>query len=350
MIKHLIFIILVSMSFSGCTLIYSYSDDLPNKINLWVKEKDYKTALETIEHIQPKHKYYKRVQRQKKSILEQVKKYKISAIETSHTLVKNGEWIKAIELLNTVEGNVVNAKKIIHQRNKILSERTKAISHYENTVLNGQALYLLKKMPLYNKINKTVYKAEENQLDIKKFDIFRQETSLRLAKRSQRQYKKEEFDTALTTINLALKLIPNSEVTEKLNHLKSEITQATKKRKSAYVKETKSLISKLSQGYSHTILRETKEKIIWLTKIKANEQVYPALISQLQKHFSAGIKQNFEAARKLYSEGKTQEALSIWLELQKFEPEHPRLQAHIERAEKVLIKLKELSNKPAKNK
>jgi len=79
-------------------------------------------------------------------------------------------------------------------------------------------------------------------------------------------------------------------------------------------------------------------------------KTYSELVAQLKKHLKQGIKQHFEAGRKLYSKGKTQEALSIWLDLKDLDPQHPKLQAHISRAEKILIKLEELSNKPASKK
>ena len=113
-----------------------------------------------------------------------------------------------------------------------------------------------------------------------------------------------------------------------------------------YVKEAKTLLNKLSQGYSHAILKETKETIVWLKKNKENKNVNQELIIRLEVHFTSGVRQHFEAARRLYSEGKIQEALSIWLDIKKLEPEYPQLQSHIKRAEKVLIKLDKLSNKP----
>ena len=131
---------------------------------------------------------------------------------------------------------------------------------------------------------------------------------------------------------------------------KCEVIQKTKSNKSTYIKEAKILLNKLSQGHSHEILKETKEKINWLNKIKGKDKDYLLIIKKLKRHLKSGVKQHFEAARKLYSKGKTQEALSIWLDLKELDPEHPKLQSHINRAEKVLIKLKKLSNKPENKK
>ena len=46
-------LILLSLTFSGCTLLYSYSDNLPQRIERWVAEKKYNTALYTIDYITP---------------------------------------------------------------------------------------------------------------------------------------------------------------------------------------------------------------------------------------------------------------------------------------------------------
>ena len=349
MILRILFIFL-AVSFSGCSLIYSYSDNLPQRINQWIAEKKYNVALNTISHIKPTHKDYRLIQRKKKIILKQMISYEKKAIEKSTQLASQGNWILALKLLDEVEDNIIETKKIKKQRAKLLKKRSKLITTYEDDVLNSQAKDLLNKMELYEKIKKTVSENESNQLNISKFNNLRQETSLRLTKRSEQEYKKSQYNNALTTINLALKLKPDNEIVSRLKTTKKRIKEATKLKKASDLEEAKVLLSKLSQGYSHAILNKTKTTIVWLNKNKNNEQSYQGLINKLKKHLAAGIKQRFEAARNLYSKGKTQEALSIWLELKELDPDNAKLQSHIERAEKVLLKLKELSNKPAKKK
>jgi len=344
--KIRLFLILLSISLSGCSLIYSYSDDLPQRIDKWTDEKKYNVALDTISYIKPSHKHYRIIQRKKNDILKQLTVYENTALENATQLAEQGNWIKAFTLLDEVANNIPDNSKIKKHRASLLLKRNKIIKDYENDLLISQAVYLAKKMVVYEKINKMVRKDEINELDIAEFDRSRHETSLRLTKRGELQFNKKEYDNALTTIELALKLKPDEDTVLHLNKIKQSITKATKLKKSTYVKVIKTLIRKLSQGYSHAILKETKEKIIWLDKIKGNEKVYLKLIGSLKKHLAAGTKQRFEAARKLYSKGKTQEALSIWLELKKLEPDYPKLQAHISRAEKVLSKLKKLTNKP----
>ena len=172
---------------------------------------------------------------------------------------------------------------------------------------------------------------------------------MRLAQHSEQQYQQGLYNKAFATIKLALQLTQDKEIIANLKQTKSRINEATKLKRLSYINEAKALLSKLSQGYSYAI-KKTKERIIWLNKIKGNEKAYLKLISQLKKHLAAGEKQHFEAARKLYSKGKTQEALIIWLELQKLNPEHPKLESHIKRAEKILNKLEKLSNKPENKK
>lgn len=348
--KIRLFLILQILSVSGCSLIYSYSDNLPQRIDQWVEEKKYRTALNTINHIQPNHKKYRLIQRKKKLILAKIIAYEKKAIEKSKQLANRGDWLVAISLLDKAEDNIVNTKNIRKHRARLLQRRNLIIAKFENNILNSQAENLLNKMALYEKIKKTVSPDESNELNISMFDNMRQKTSLKLANRSEVQYKKGLYDDALTSIELALKLKPNKNIVSDLNNIKKSINKKTKHKKITYVKEIKLLLSKLSQGHSHEILKETKEKIIWLDKIKANEKVYRKLIASLKKHLKAGVKQHFEAARKLYSEGKTQEALSIWLDLKELDPKHPKLQSHINRAEKIISKLKKLSNKPENKK
>jgi len=341
-------LIIISLSLGGCSLIYSYSDDLPQRLNQWEKEKRFNLALDTISHIKPTHKNYRLLQRKKISLQKKMSAYEKMAINTSTQLSKQGEWLQAIHLLEEAEKNISNTKNITAHRDQLLIKREKVITALEKEVLNIEAANLSEKSGLYKKINKTVTINEQNELKIDEYNELRQETSLKLAKRSERQYKNNQFTKALSSIELALRLNPDDEITSRLKNIKRQIKQTTRSNKSRYLNEAHALLRKLSQGYSHEILQETQEKITWLKKIKENDKDYIKVLKKLNEHLKKGIKQRFEAARKLYSQGKTQEALSIWQDLEKLEPNNPKLQSHIKRAEKILHKLKKLSNKPAK--
>lgn len=339
-------LILLSLSLSGCSLIYSYSDNLPQRIEQLVSKKKYNTALNTIDYIKPNHKDFRFVQQKKKLIEKQMHAYESMAIEKSTQLVNQGNWIKALKLLKDVAGNILDETQIIKHQEKILAERHIVITAYEKEILYKQAGNLIEKIPLYEKIKKTVSKKEHNQLDISKFEDRCEDISLKLAILSEQQYEKSQYNNALNTINLALKLNPDTDTSTRLKETQARIKEVTKQQKTSYLKEAKNLLGKLSQGYSQAILVDTKRTIVWLNKNKEDKKPYPTLIKKLNKHLSKGVKQRFEAARSLYSKGKTQEALSIWLELKELEPDNVKLLSHIERAEKVLSKFEELSKKP----
>ena len=341
-------LILLSLTFSGCSLLYSYSDNLPQRIESWVAENKYNTALNTIDYIKPTHKDYRIIQNKKKIIKKQMIDYENMAIEKSNFLASQGDWIKAINLLQTVASNIIDKSRIEKHHEKLLSQRQIVIAAYEKDILYNQAANLIEKMTLYKKIKKIVSTKERNQLNISKFDELREETSLKLTRLSEQQYKKNEYDNSLSTIDLALKLNPDKDIITRLNITNQHIIEATKKQNISHFKKAQILLSKLSQGYSHAILKDTKKTIAWLNKNKKQQHAYPALIVKLNKHLTKVVKQRFEAARNLYSKGKTQEALSIWLELKELEPDNVKLLSHIERAEKVLNKFEELSNKPKK--
>ena len=342
-------LIIIPLSLSGCSLIYSYSDNLPQRLEQWEKEKKFNIALNTINHIKPTHRNYRQLQQKKKIIIKKMAAYEKMAIKKSTQLSKQGEWLKALQLLDEADDNVTDTKNIDIHRENLLENRKRVISSYEKDVLYIEARDLANKTKLYIKINKTVTKDEKNELKIAEYDELREETSLKLAERSEQQYQNKQYSKALSSIELALTLNPDADITSRLKNINQQIKNTTRNKKPQYIKEAKTLLRKLSQGYSDEILKETQEKIAWLDTIKGHDKDYIKIIQQLQKHLTKGIKQRFEAARKLYSKGKTQEALSIWLDLEKLDPENTKLQSHIKRAEKVLLKLKKLSNKPANN-
>lgn len=341
-------LILLSLSISGCTLLYSYSENLPQRLDQWTSKNKYSVALNTIDHIKPDHKDYRIIQKKKEIIVEKMNTYEQNTIKESSALANQGNWVKAFSLLNIATENIFDTKNIKKHHANLMRKRKTVILSYENEILYNQAKFLIKEMVLYEKIKITVSTNETNYLHITKYDNLREKTSLSLSELSEQQYKNNQFNSAINTINLALKLNPELDTVKKLKTTTKLIDKATKSIKAEKLKKAKSLLSKLSQGYSHSILSKAKSTIVSLEKNNNENKSNIKLISQLKKHLSKGIKQRFGAASNLYSKGKTQEALSIWIELKELDPDNAKLQSHIERAEKIMSKLKKLSNKPKK--
>ena len=176
------------------------------------------------------------------------------AIEKSTRLSKQGNWISAITLLEEVEGNLVDTHKIKKHREKLLEKRNKIIINYEDDILNNQAKSLINKMKLYKKIKKVVSKSESNELNISEHDDLRQKTSLRLAERSEQEYRNRRYNKAFSSIELALNLKPEKYIVLRLTETKKQIQKETKRKRKSYIKEAKELLTKLSQGYSYDIL------------------------------------------------------------------------------------------------
>ena len=51
--KSPFFAIVLALSLSGCSLIYSYSDNLPQRVDQWIIDNKYNVALNTISYIKP---------------------------------------------------------------------------------------------------------------------------------------------------------------------------------------------------------------------------------------------------------------------------------------------------------
>lgn len=344
--KIISFLLLITLSMSGCSLIYSYSDNLPQDISQWIKQKKYKQALNTIEYIKPTHKDYKKIQQQKKLILGQINSYQQQTIDECSQLAEKGEWLIAFAKLDEASENLPNPEKILQFRNKLLKQQNKLLYKYEYEFLSSEAEELSAKIEFYDKIRKTLAANDNDVLNVSKFDERRHDISLNLLERGETEYKKSNYNMALNAINLAYKLQPDKKITARLNTLKEKIREDGRSRKNYYIFSARALLSKLSQGYSHEILKETSDMITQLKINQGNEHFHDELIAKLEKYFNAGVHQYFEAGRVLYSKGKTQEALSVWLELSEISPDYPKLKSHIQRAEKVLKKLKKLSEKP----
>jgi len=343
--KNILLTIPLFLLINGCSLLYSYDENLTQRIDQWIEEGKFKTALNTISYVDPDHKHYKTVQQQKKKITLYLINYESDAIIKSNQLVKQGNWLTALDYIDQVSENIPDNRKIISHKKNLLKQRDQIIKKYETRILNHQANNLVAKIGLYDEINKTVTTDEKNQLEIKEFYILKNKVIKRLTLQSEYYYRKNDFDKAENSVALGLKLRPEKEYFSRLNKIKKHIQSKNNIKNTLRINHAKALLKKLSQGYSRSILKETKETINQLKENTKKTKTELNLIAKLEKHLKIGVKRYFKAARKLYSEEKIQEALSIWLSLKDLEPDYPKLDTYIKRAERIVKNLNKITNK-----
>ena len=330
---------------NGCSLLYSYDDNLTQRIEQWIEEGEFKIALNTISHVNSNHKHYKTVQQQKKKITRYLINYENDAIIKSNHLARQGNWLVALNYIDQVSENIPDNRKILLHKKTLLKQRDEIIKKYEAQVLNHQAKNLVEKISLYDGIKKTVTTDEKNQLDIEEFDRLKNKIIKRLTHQAENYYRKNEFEKAENSTSLGLKLKPTKDFSLRLNKIKKLIQEKNNIKNTFRINEAKALLKKLSQGYSRSILKKTKETIKQMRESKKTSKTELDIISKLEKHLKIGVRRYFKAARKLYSEEKIQEALSIWLSLKDLEPDYPKLDAYIKRAERIVKNLNKITNK-----
>jgi len=69
----------------------------------------------------------------------------------------------------------------------------------------------------------------------------------------------------------------------------------------------------------------------------------------MHRRIRENVNQGIELGRKLYSQGQVEQALAVWNKLRDLDPDNENLLSHIDRAERVLEKVKKLreEQKPA---
>ena len=336
---------LIIITLNGCSLIYSHDSNIAQRVQQWMDEENYITAIETINRIPATHPQYHKLQINKREILKRLNKLEQQTIKDSRSLANQGEWLLALKRIDETEAKLVNAKKLAAHKQKLLIQRNKLLRRYEYEHLISQARYLSSKMAFYQKIKKTVDKKDNNKFSRDEFYKLCQETSARLLQQAERLYKENKYAKALSTINLALSLKPNKATASRLKTAKNLIQKLNETKQQAHIVSAESLLNSLSQGYSYALLKQTKNKIDWFNQNNDRKRTYKAIIKKLETHLMLGTKHYFNMARKLYSIGEVEEALRIWLKLKEIVPNYPKLNAHISRAKKILHKLKRLSNK-----
>ncbi|MDJ0891504.1 MAG: hypothetical protein QNK18_09980 [Gammaproteobacteria bacterium] len=337
----------------GCVPDQMLVKDVPKQVDRWVAEEEYGKALKLIERVDPDDPQYASLREQRKEILRLADKYEQAVLREGRRLTQNGQWQQADELYTAGMEKLPDSERIAKARAAFVARRAEHVRSLRTEVLINKGNWLARELPLQNQILTALPDDAQAKKSLKRAKREVETTSAGLYLCGQRALDSRNNKLAVQCLALAEQLTPNTSVkdalarAEKEQQKKKAKTRRARRKKQEQFEADKArrLFDAYQDAYKADDLLTARNALAELKTVEPKSDKVEQLGLELEDAIGERLKRGMEESRRLYSQGKIQQALDNWRDLSKLDPENEDLKAHIARAERVLAKLRELSEK-----
>lgn len=337
----------------GCTTA-SYRESAP-QIDQLLKEKQYGEALDRLAGVDPNDPDFSEAIRRHEEVEQSAAQYEAGIERNADKLIRKGQWAEALdrydEALERLPKSVV-LKSGLAKLHNAQRERTQKLEE-EKLLLRGDSLE--KSLPLIREI------ARVNPRDRQAQSTYRQSRDeAEQVAASLEAFGTEALDSgddkrARRLLDLAKTLNPTKSLEVKLDRLDQREQETRRKaqrsRQRAEAKSAKrsKRIQELQKRFDQQLKAkrylEARESLAELEKLDADEALLKKERQRLEPEIQREKERLYSNGVVTYSRGQYENAAKLWRQVLKLDPDHEQARESLERAERVLEKLKELQEK-----
>jgi len=338
--------VLAALSLSGCAFLDSLDSNLERQVDVWMKQHEYARVIDTLRYIGPSDPHYKSLQRKRQLALAESKRYEQTEIARAMALMEKGEWYEADITLQDAMDKLPSSKALDKTYHDFSAARDLHLQMLYCELSRNRADWLISNRPVQEQLKKTQPDAGKAQRIFSQYASDTKQVYAELLDCGKDAADRNDLPLALRSYKLASKLRVDKELSATLARLqqaidrKQDVSQAGQGR--ALSQLGQNLLDKSKQALA---AGDLKLAIRHYQKIPDADKQLPPVVAfdaDMNRRIHENVRQGIELGRKLYSQGQVEQALAVWKKLRDIDPDNENLLNHIERAERVLDKIKQL--------
>lgn len=294
-------LIAVAAHMSGCAFLYTFESDLDKRVDTWIANHEYATALATLDHVRPSHPQYTLLQKKKQQVLALQK-------QQQEELARREQHLKTIYYqlyINKAEWLAKNSRLTRDLERAGLEDSDLAEVLADNS---GESIL-----------------------------VYRE-----LIRCGQEMMKTSQLRLAEQCFSMAQQLNPDDKFLPAIASLRQQLSDLEKDRASQLSRQGGELLASSQQALQKDDIKQAHKLYRQIPSQDLQNNEVRQYKHELDKRIIAKMTQGIEMGRKLYSQGDVERALAVWNDLRQLDPKNEQLTSHIERAQRVLNKLKRL--------
>lgn len=342
--------LLLLLSLNGCAYLASVSGDLESQVNQWVQQQEYGKALAALGYVKAEHPDYAQLMKKREAIARRAEQYERETVTQTAELARQGQWEQALQRHAQALSRLPDSTALQTSQQRLLQKQAARLDELELELLLARAEGLLHLLPVYSTRASVAPQSWRHQYDLRSAREEADRISGELTRIGRTALEEKELDRARRSLTLALRLSPTPDTKqanqELLRRLAPPSPAASKPAsKTSREEDTQDLLQRYRQAYGSKNWSEAQRLLALLELQPTPPDELPQLRSELNAEVAEEVNRHTEHGIALYSKGKYEQALAAWRKAKQLDPANERVAAHIERAERVLEKLRTLQEK-----
>lgn len=333
---------------SGCAFINSFNSDLDKQVDIWMAQHEYARVLDTLKYVRPSNPKYKLLQRKRQQAIAEARRYEKAQIAKSLTLIEKGQWHQADLVLSDAREKLPDSRALRKTYEEFTIQRDQYLKNLYTQFDINKAEWLVKNKPVELKLMRTLPDDNQTRQAMADFNQQTREVFPQLIKCGEQAEKAGDLQLARQCYQLADKLQPDPGLKKILVRVQLNLEQQL-----LPIPQPGQQTPKLSL-LGRTLLQKSKKALDagnlklalnHYEKIPDDDKQLPVIRNyrkKMDRRIHENVSQGIELGRKLYSQGQVEQALAVWNKLRDIDPDNENLLSHIDRAERVLEKIKQL--------
>ncbi len=333
---------------SSCAFFNSFNSDLDKQVDIWMAQHEYSKILDTLQYVRPSNPKYQLLQKKRQIAIDASRRYEQTQIANSLNLIEKGKWHEAELTLNNAIEKLPDSKPLQKTYNEFLKQRAEYLNSLYTRLSINKAEWLAKDKPIQQQLSRTL---PEDRKTLAAMDEYHSQTRhvyQQLLACGEKATNTNDLILAEQCYRLADKLQPSESIKDTLENIRQKLAHAQ-----VPAREQKQHPPSISQ-LGHNLLEKSKKAldagklrlaINQFEKIPGPDKNLDAVKTygdEMHRRIRENVNQGIELGRKLYSQGQVEQALAVWNKLRDLDPDNENLLSHIDRAERVLEKIKRL--------
>ena len=347
---------------SGCVLITSYSKG-DERIDQWVKEKQYGNALKALNNIDPKDPDYLKAAEKRKQVEALAAAYEHDIRQHNNELLRQGKWAEALDSYDEAMDRLPDSVVLKDGLAQLHRDQSRELERLELERLLAHGNWLKQTLPTYRDIARVDPRSSNarNRLDAKQREA--ETVADELALHGNRALANNQLHQAEELLVLASELSNTPAIRESLKKLKQQKAVAARRARqkheaqlrlehAAEIKQRHTIDTLLKQFNATFNNKEYEKARIHLQSLaEANLETshYRALQQKLNRAIDQEASRLFDIGVDAYSRGQFEVAAKQWRRVLALQPDNTQAQENLQRAERVLNKIQQLKEKQQGN-
>ncbi len=347
---------------NGCVVMaVSPGPDLDQELDAWVGDREYGRALDTLARVDPKSPDYQRMAERRRQIEALASTYEKDVVAQAQKDVAKGDWAAALDAYDAAIKRMPGSTVLKDGLAALHRQQSAKVAEQQLELLISRAQWLKASLPVYARIARISPRDSDTLSRYEAQQVAVREVASRLGKMGAAALEAGEHGLADRTLPLAAELSDEDFIIKASQQLKA--WHAEQKRQQQAVRDkhlraakareaaAKRRYEQLSEEYRRAVeagrLTSARTILRSLEEMAPNDTGLLAERRQLESQIDSEANRLFEEGVGLYSRGEFDAAAKAWRATLELNPHHRPAAENLERAERVLERIRQLREKQA---